>query len=152
MRHVSHIITAIRDRDWAGTGRNFFLRRIEEEGAEAETLILRDVRQKSIEVIMTDPHFLPTGDAMKAITPPPSAALALLGVLTLTPVAPNGGIHGADARACSTDATSGCIGADCSLGPRVRSSRPYLRAMIDEAALRSPRFRRLASRCSALFR
>src|SRR5205823_1196084 len=40
-------------------------------------------------------------------------------------------------------------GADCSLGPRVRSSHAYLRAMIDEAALRSPTFRRLVASIEA---
>jgi hypothetical protein len=36
-----------------------------------------------------------------------------------------------------------CHGVECSVGARVRSSDAYLRAMIEEAARRSPTFRRL---------
>jgi len=41
------------------------------------------------------------------------------------------------------------VGAECSVGPRVRSSHAYLRAMIDEAILRSSTFRRIVDAIDA---
>jgi hypothetical protein len=67
---------------------------------------------------------------MMGCTHPLSRMLALLGVVTLIPV-PYGG-----------DASS-------SLGLRVRSSHAYIRAMIDEAVMRSATFRRLVTAIDA---
>jgi uncharacterized membrane protein len=53
------------------------------------------------------------------------------------------------AGAVPTCSASNPAGADCSLGPRVRSSHAYLRAMIDEAGLRSPVFRSLVAAVEA---
>lgn len=48
-----------------------------------------------------------------------------------------------EARTSSVASAGDATGAECSIGPRVRSSHPYLRAMIDEAVVRSSTFRRI---------
>jgi hypothetical protein len=77
-----------------------------------------------------------------------SAALALLGVLALTPTVLHGGTHPAEARALPMNIADAVVSGDDAapgLGPRVRSSHAYLRAMIDEAALRSSTFRSIVA-------
>jgi uncharacterized membrane protein len=77
------------------------------------------------------------------ITQPLSAALTVLRVLTLVPALLYGGPHPVEARATVVllDDAISPGGADLAIGPRVRSSHAYLRAMIDEAVLRSSTFR-----------
>jgi hypothetical protein len=87
---------------------------------------------------------------MNAITHSRSAALALLRVLALTPVALYGALHPVEARAfLHLDDAISRDDADSSLGPRVRSSHAYLRAMIGEAALRSRTFRSIVAAIEA---
>jgi hypothetical protein len=83
---------------------------------------------------------------MQVNTEPLSAALVLLRVLALTPSVLYGGTHPVEARAFPfLDGTISRGGADALLGPRVRSSHAYLRAMIDEAVLRSSTFHRIVT-------
>jgi hypothetical protein len=80
----------------------------------------------------------------------PLSALVLLHVLTLTPAVLYGGTYPVEARAVPLlDGAISRGGADSSLRPRVRSSHAYLRAMIDEAALRSSTFRSIVAAIEA---
>jgi hypothetical protein len=84
---------------------------------------------------------------MYSITQSLGTVLALGRVLTLTLGVLDGAGQATEARAAPTeDANSP---ADSSLGLRVRSSHAYLRAMIEEAALRSATFRRLVAAIEA---
>jgi hypothetical protein len=88
---------------------------------------------------------------MYAITEPLGPVVALLGVLSLTPAALSGGTRPFHAIR-TAEVLDGAItrsGADPSPGPRVRSSHAYLRAMIDEAGLRSSTFRRIVAAIGA---
>src|SRR5438552_15568 len=54
-----------------------------------------------------------------------------------------------EARAFPMAGAGDAVGAECSVGPRVRSSHAYLRAMIDEALVRSSTFRRIVEAIEA---
>jgi hypothetical protein len=87
-------------------------------------------------------------DATKATTPR-SLGLGRLRALTLTAAALYGGTYVAAAGAVAMDGGCAHGDAECSVGPRVRSSHAYLRAMIDEAILRSSTFRRIVDAIEA---
>jgi uncharacterized membrane protein len=89
--------------------------------------------------------------AVRRLTRTPGLTLALLRVLTLTPAVLCGGTHPVPAirTAGGLDGAISRGGADSSLGPRVRSSHAYLRAMIDEAVLRSGTFRSIVAAIGA---
>jgi hypothetical protein len=71
-------------------------------------------------------------------------------VLTLTPIAQSGGgSEAVEARADPMDGAGARGSAESSLGPRVRSSHAYIRAMIDEAVLRSATFHGLVAAIEA---
>jgi hypothetical protein len=86
---------------------------------------------------------------MKAMTRSRRIALAPLGVLTLLAPVLCGGADTVAARAVPMDDLCHPGAADCALGPRVRSSYAYLRAMIEEAVQRSATFRRLVAAIEA---
>jgi hypothetical protein len=54
-----------------------------------------------------------------------------------------------EARAFPMAGACDAIGAECPVGPRVRSSHAYLRAMIDQAVARSSTFRRIVDAIEA---
>jgi hypothetical protein len=74
---------------------------------------------------------------------PLSAAIVLVSVVTLPAATPASG-DGREVRAPLANAAG-----NTALGPRVRSSHPYIRAMIDEAGLRSATFRSLVAAIEA---
>jgi hypothetical protein len=82
------------------------------------------------------------------MTPPRRSVLVPLGVVTLAAVL-CGGAHPLAARARGMGDACHSGDAPCGLEPRVRSSHAYLRAMIEEAAQRSPAFRRLVAAIEA---
>jgi hypothetical protein len=78
------------------------------------------------------------------------ARFVLMCVLTLTPIAQSGGgSEAVEARADAMEGAGARGSAESSLWPRVRSSHAYIRAMIDEAVLRSETFRGLVAAIEA---
>jgi len=86
---------------------------------------------------------------MNAITEPLSAALILLHILSFTPVALHEVAQPVERAFPLLDGVITSGSADTPLRPRVRSSHAYLRAMIDEAALRSSTFRSIVAAIEA---
>jgi hypothetical protein len=85
----------------------------------------------------------------RSIRKPITGALVRFCGLTLVSVVLCGSIHGNEARAFPMSGACDAIGAECPVGPRVRSSHAYLRAMIDEAVLRSSTFRHIVAEIEA---
>ena len=79
----------------------------------------------------------------RSIAKPITGALVRLCGLTLVSAVLYGSMHGSEARAFPMASDGASVGAGCPVRPRVRSSHPYLRAMIDEAVVRSSTFRRI---------
>ena len=86
---------------------------------------------------------------MNAITEPLSAALILLHVLSFAPAALYDVAQPVERAFPIPDGVITSGGADTPLRPRVRSSHAYLRAMIDEALLRSSTFRTIVAAIEA---
>ena len=84
----------------------------------------------------------------RSITKPITGALVRLCGLTIVSAVLYGSMHGSEARAFPM-AGGDTVGAECSVGPRVRSSHAYLRAMIDQAVVRSSTFRRIVAAIEA---
>jgi hypothetical protein len=82
------------------------------------------------------------------MTPSRRNARALWGMVILA-VGLCGGAQLVAARAVLMGDACHSGDAHCALGPRVRSTRAYLRAMIEEAARRSPTFRHLVAAIEA---
>ena len=79
----------------------------------------------------------------RSITKPITGALVRLCGLTLVSAVLYGSMDRSEARAFPMPSGGASVDAECPVLPRVRSSHPYLRAMIEEAVVRSRTFRRI---------